>query len=52
MFWRNMSPTSSESKKQEISMKYTASYRLEAGFLLDLLFDPEDGGDMFPENVC
>jgi hypothetical protein len=40
MFWRNMSPPSSESKNQ-----------LHAGFFLGLFFALEDGGDMFPRNV-
>jgi hypothetical protein len=27
-------------------------YLLHDTFLLRLFFDPEDGGDMFPRNVC
>jgi hypothetical protein len=33
------------------SKKTSACYLLHAGFLLDLFFDPEDGGNMFPRNV-
>jgi hypothetical protein len=29
----------------------SALYLLQAGFLLGLFFDPEDGGDMFFRNV-
>jgi hypothetical protein len=29
----------------------SACYLLHAGFLLDLFFDPKDGGDMFLRNV-
>jgi hypothetical protein len=49
-FWRNMLPPSSESKNKP-SKQSSACYLLHAGFLLDLLFDPEDGGDMFLQNV-
>jgi hypothetical protein len=27
-------------------------YLLHAGFYLDLLFSPEDGGDIFFQNIC
>jgi hypothetical protein len=37
-----------EQAKQETTMKQAAS---RAGFLLGLLFNPEDGGDMFFQNV-
>jgi hypothetical protein len=42
--------------KQEISVKKAASrayacYVFRAGFLLDLLFNPEEGGDMFLRKV-
>jgi hypothetical protein len=30
---------------------YSVHYLLHAGFLLCLFFDPEDGGDMFLQNV-
>jgi hypothetical protein len=29
-----------------------AWHLLHTGFLLDLFFDPEDGGDMFLQNVA
>jgi hypothetical protein len=47
MFWRNMSPPSS-------GVKGKASFTcclLYAGFLVGLLFSPEDGGDMFLQKV-
>jgi hypothetical protein len=49
IFWditpcSNVSPPSSESKSY-------ACHLLSRGFLLGLLFDPEDGGDMFLRNV-
>jgi hypothetical protein len=37
-----------EYAKQEIGMKQAAT---RSDFLLGLLFDSEDGGDMFPRNV-
>jgi hypothetical protein len=38
--------------KQETSMKQAASkFLLDTGFLLGLLFNPEDGGYMFLRNV-
>jgi hypothetical protein len=46
-FWRNMLPPSS-------GVKSKASFiccLLYAGFLLGLLFSPEDGGDMFLQKV-
>jgi hypothetical protein len=44
MFWRNISPPSSGLKNKQGMM-------LDSGFLLGLFFDPEDGGDMFLQNV-
>jgi hypothetical protein len=34
-----------------MSEQSSASYLLIAGFLLGLLFNPEDGDDMFLQNV-
>jgi hypothetical protein len=33
-------------------MKQIASSMLQAGFILGLVFDPEDGGDIFLRNAC
>jgi hypothetical protein len=35
----------------EVKFASTACCLLHAGFLLDLLFNPKDGGDMFLRNV-
>jgi hypothetical protein len=43
-FRMNMPPPSSGLKS--MARNITACYLLHAGFLLGLLFDPEDGGDM------
>jgi hypothetical protein len=41
-----------EKDKHKTSLKYSFScWLLHAGFLLGLLFNPEDGGDMFLRNV-
>jgi hypothetical protein len=48
-FQRNMSPPSSQSKNTP--SKSSDYYLLHAGFLLGLFFNPEDGGDMFLQNV-
>jgi hypothetical protein len=38
---------------QETNMKQIASkHFLDACFLFGLVFDPDDGGDLFVENVC
>jgi hypothetical protein len=37
--------------KEEISVKQATCYVLRAGFLLGLLFNPEEGGDMFLRKV-
>jgi hypothetical protein len=48
MFRSNVSPTCSQSKKQSNKpARSTASYLLQARFLLGLFFEPEDGGDIF-----
>jgi hypothetical protein len=40
------------SRKAAWSMQQsTACHLLHAGFLLALFFDPEDGGDMFLQNI-
>jgi hypothetical protein len=53
-FRRDISPpssgiTSKPSKKQ--ASRRQQSELLLAGFLLHLLFDPEDGGDVFLRNI-
>jgi hypothetical protein len=50
MFRNNISLPSLESKNKP-NKKSSAFYLLHAGFLLGLLFDPENGGDMFLRNV-
>jgi hypothetical protein len=50
MFRRNISPPSSGSKNK-LSRALLATC-FHAGFLLVLLFDLEDGGDMFLRNIC
>jgi hypothetical protein len=44
-FRRNISPTSSRSKNK--TNRALLSTCIHPGFLLDLLFNPEDGGDIF-----
>jgi hypothetical protein len=49
-----MSPPSSESNNNPskgTSVKAGGKQSFHAGFLLGLLYDPEDGGDMFLRNV-
>jgi hypothetical protein len=38
-------------QKHNACMKFSARYLLCAAFLLGLLLDPEDEGDMFPRNI-
>jgi hypothetical protein len=45
MFWMDIFPSSLGSKSKRSFLSASAS------FLLGLLFDPEDGGDMFLRNV-
>jgi hypothetical protein len=54
-FRRNVSPPFSGSKdkpRKKSCIKSSVSCLLNAGILLGLFFDPEDGGDMFPRKVC
>jgi hypothetical protein len=48
MFRRNISPPSSGSTSKPSKLSLPPS---STGFLLGLLFDLEDGGDIFPLNV-
>jgi hypothetical protein len=55
-FWRNKSPPSSGSKnkpsKKPAWNRYCSAYYLfHSTFLLALFFNPEDGDDMFLQNV-
>jgi hypothetical protein len=53
-FRKIMSPPSSGSKTKQCKNRIEAGSNPslpQAGFLLDLFFDPEDGGDMFLRNV-
>jgi hypothetical protein len=45
-----MSPSSSGSKNKP-NKNSSIGYLLHAGFFPGLFFDPEDGGDMFSQNV-
>jgi hypothetical protein len=49
MFWRKMSSPFSEIKNEPSKkpVRTKVWYLLHAGFLLDIFFDLEDGGDMF-----
>jgi hypothetical protein len=48
MFWRNMpSPYSGSKNKPSKELARLFATCFHAGFLLNLFFDPEDGGDMF-----
>jgi hypothetical protein len=38
-------------KGTDVSEEQVSSHLLEADFLLGLFFDPEDGGDVFLQNV-
>jgi hypothetical protein len=40
------------SVKTEYRAAYSAFYLLQGGFVLELFFDPEDGGDIFLRNIC
>jgi hypothetical protein len=46
-----MSPPFSGSKNQERNQHETGSKHRLAGFMLGLLFDPEEEGDMFLRNI-
>jgi hypothetical protein len=51
---RNISPPSSRSKNKRGRTRawtYSASHQISRCFLLDVLYDPEDGGDIFVRNV-
>jgi hypothetical protein len=53
MFRRNISPPSSGTKNEanQCESKWQEELSFQAGLLLGLFFDPEDGGDMFLRNV-
>jgi hypothetical protein len=46
-----MSPPSSGSSKPNERLRHSLTSLLHVGFLLGLLFNPEDGGDIFPEDT-
>jgi hypothetical protein len=46
-----MSPPTSGSNNKSNKKPESACYLLQAGFLLGLLFDPEEGGGMFIQNI-
>jgi hypothetical protein len=46
-----MSPPSAEPKNKPSKRQSFPCYSLHSRLSLDLLFDPEDGGDMFHRNI-